>query len=95
MHEHINETTALQLILDRWLPVAESRYGVPYTADPVSVGRVEIGWLFEFAPTQQFNGAGHKMYHLRFIVDDLERRVHTVGTPGVQRAIDRIKRQRE
>ena len=95
MHEPIDETTALQLILDRWLPVAESRYGVPYTAEPVSVGRVEIGWLFEFAPTQQFNDAGRKLYHLQFIVDDLERRVHTVGTPGVQRAVNRIKRQRE
>ena len=74
--------------------ITESVHGVPFDPTPVSIGRVEVGWLFEFAPVEPFNEDGRKVYHSRCVVDDVDRRVHCVGTSGVKRVVERIKSRR-
>ena len=76
------------------LATTEAVDGVPFDSTPVSIGRVEVGWLFEFAPVEPINDDGRKVYHSRCVVDDVDRRVHCVGTSGVKRVIERIKSQR-
>ena len=78
-----------------FLAISESLHGVPFDPRPVSVGRIEVGWLFEFAPMKQFDHEGRKVYHVRCVVDDVEHRVHGVGTAGVGRVIDQIRWRRD
>ena len=87
----LDKATAVAIAVEEGLPLAESVFGVPYSPKPVSVGRVEVGWLIRFAATRQFDDEGRKLMHAQYIVDDRDRRVHVVGSPGVGRAVARIK----
>jgi len=90
----LTREVALSLAVDQ-LRISESLDNVPFDPTPVSVGRIEVGWLFEFRPTKQFDTSGHKVYHVRYVVDDKSHRVHGVGTAGVDRVIDRIHWDRQ
>ena len=87
----LDRSDAIALAIEDGLPRAESVFGVPFSPKPVSVGRVDVGWLIEFAPARQFDDDGRKVMHVRYIVADTDRNVHSVGSPGVQRAIARIR----
>ena len=53
-HDHrkpLTKEIALALAVDD-LGITESVHGVPFDPTPVSIGRVEVGWLFEFAPVE-------------------------------------------
>ena len=88
--EHLTKEIAQSLAAEH-LSVSETADGVLFDPTPVSVGRIEVGWLFEFAPVRKTDDNGSKVYHYRCVVDDIERRVHTVGTAGVGRVMDRIR----
>ena len=91
----LDRSDAIAIATEEGLPRAESVFGVPFSPAPVSVGRVEVGWLIQFAPVRQFDDDGRKLMHVQYIVDDVDRDVHSVGTPGVQRAVARIKGEGE
>ena len=97
----LDRDAALSIAIEEGLPSLEQIFGVPFSCDPVSscrakdsYGSPEVGWLFQFAPSVRFGSDGRKIYDVRYIVDDLDRRVHIVGTSGVDRAVENILRKR-
>ena len=87
----LDNKTARKIVEDKALPLLKERFGVPFDATPIAVTRLEIGWMFELSPTKSITRDGRRIYNVRYIVDDRNHRLHIVGTPGVDRAIERIK----
>ncbi|TWT49549.1 hypothetical protein Pla22_47460 [Rubripirellula amarantea] len=88
--KQLDKATALAIAVEEGLPLAESVRGVPYSSTPVSISRVEIGWLVQFAPTSHIDADGRKVFNVQYIVDDRDRRLHPVGTFGARRIVEEI-----
>ena len=86
----ITKDDALKLLLEEVHWNFDDTADCSYDPRPHSVGRVEVGWLFEFRPRKQFDADGKKLMSRRYIFCEQDHSVHPVGTFPVSRIVDDI-----